>query len=328
MPVSSTAIGIGLDAVATLTGAVGKMMLRHAAVSGNLWYYPFGLFFTAFIDPIFDVAAYSFAAGSTVTACAGLVIVWTVIFAPCTLGEPLTRARAAAAVFIVAGTVGTGVFGTHEEVDHTAQEYIALFTRPAACCYYALLAAAIAALIRLSAACGDRRLSGFYLSAVAGLVAGNTFTTKAAVEMMECAAPSAPAPCQDSPFSSPCLYLLWLCSLCSSGGALVLLAYAERATEALPAVTVFEGFLIVSGSVSGNLVLAEAEGQTAGALAGAFCSMVLILIGLAVMLRGEWEDHLRREEHAGKQLPVGGLHHSAMLATRWGGADRGVGDML
>jgi hypothetical protein len=327
MTVGNTVIGIGLDAVATLTGAVGKMMLRHAAVSGNFWFYPCGLFFTAFIDPIFDVAAYSFAAGSVVTACAGLVIVWTVIFAPCTLGEPLTRARAAAAVLIVAGTVGTGVFGTRLEVDHTAQEYIALFTRPAACYYYALLAAAIVALLRLSAASGNPRLSGFYLSAVAGLVAGNTFTLKAAVEMMECAGPSGSAPCQESPFTSPPFYLLGLCSLFSSGGSLLLLAYAERATEALPAITVFEGFLIMSGSISGNLVLAEAEGQTREALAGALGSMVLILLGLGVMLRGEWEGQMRRDEQAAKQQGAGGSF-SVKAATGPGSAGAGAGDML
>jgi len=81
MTVAETVTGISLDAVATLAGAVGKMMLRQAAVSGNYWWYPVGLFFTALIDPVFDVAAYSYAAGSVITACAGLVIVWTVGYA-------------------------------------------------------------------------------------------------------------------------------------------------------------------------------------------------------------------------------------------------------
>jgi len=45
-----------------------------------------------------------------------------VLFAPFTLGEPLTAARAVAAVLIIAGTVGTGFFGTHEEVHYSADE--------------------------------------------------------------------------------------------------------------------------------------------------------------------------------------------------------------
>ena len=140
-----TVIGVGLDTVATFTGAVGKMLLRHAAVTGNMWFYPLGFLFTGVIDPAFDASAYSFAAASIVTACAGLVIVWTVILAPCYLGEPLTQSRAGSALLICAGTIGTGVFGNHVEVERTVDEYLALFTRPAACAYYAVLAVCLAA---------------------------------------------------------------------------------------------------------------------------------------------------------------------------------------
>ena len=109
-------LGVGLDAVATLTGTVGKQLLRYAATTRNPWYYPLGLFFTGIIDPIFDAAAYSFAAASIVTACAGLVIVWNVLLAPYTLGEPLTPSRKWAAALICVGTVLTGLFGNHVEV--------------------------------------------------------------------------------------------------------------------------------------------------------------------------------------------------------------------
>ena len=174
----STLIGVGLDGVATFTGSVGKMLLRHAAVTGNMWFYPLGLFFTAIIDPVFDSAAYSFAAGSIITACAGLVIVWTVLLAPCALGEPLTPARGWSALLICLGTVGTGVFGNHEEVDRTVDAYLALFTRPAACVYYAVLLVALAFCFARSRAAASPQIKGFYLSALAGLLAGNTFTTK------------------------------------------------------------------------------------------------------------------------------------------------------
>ena len=183
-----TVIGVGLDAVATFTGAVGKMLLRHAAVTGNMWFYPLGFFFTGFVDPVFDASAYSFAAASIVTACAGLVIVWTVILAPCYLREPLTQSRAASALLICAGTIGTGVFGNHVEVDRTVDEYLALFTRPAACAYYAVLALCLAVCLARRRAATEPQIKGFYLSAFAGLLAGNTFTTKACMEMLECVA--------------------------------------------------------------------------------------------------------------------------------------------
>ena len=64
----NTVIGVGLDTVATFTGAVGKMLLRHAAVTGNMWFYPLGFLFTGVIDPAFDATAYSFAAASIAEA--------------------------------------------------------------------------------------------------------------------------------------------------------------------------------------------------------------------------------------------------------------------
>ena len=84
-------IGVLLDAVATLAGtgarhakisklwscvpsptqlfsarAGGKQLLRHAAVTKNMWFYPLGLVCTAMIDPAFDISAYGFAAQSII----------------------------------------------------------------------------------------------------------------------------------------------------------------------------------------------------------------------------------------------------------------------
>ena len=177
----NTAIGVGLDAVATFTGAVGKMLLRHAAVTGNMWFYPLGFLFTGIIDPAFDVAAYSFAAASIVTACAGLVIFWNVLLAPCSLGEPLTAARAWSALLIFSGTVLTGAFGSHVEVERTVHEYLELFTRPVCLGYYATLLLTLAVLGICAHRTASAKLRGVYVSALAGLLAGNTFTTKAVV---------------------------------------------------------------------------------------------------------------------------------------------------
>ena len=59
----------------------------------------------AIVDPAFDISAYGFAAQSIIAPCAGMVVVWTVMLAPWTLGEQLTRlpfAALIAAVFFVA----------------------------------------------------------------------------------------------------------------------------------------------------------------------------------------------------------------------------------
>ena len=107
-------------------------LLRHAAVTHNNWYYPLGLALTAVIDPAFDLLAYSFAAQSIIAAAAGLVVVWNVLLAPCTLGEELTPSRRLGALLICAGTVCIGLFGNHEEIERTPVEYSQLFARPAA----------------------------------------------------------------------------------------------------------------------------------------------------------------------------------------------------
>ena len=65
------------------------------------------------------------------------------------------------------------------------------------------------------------------------------------------------------------------------------LRYAELTCEALMAITVFEGCMIISGAVAGNVVLDEAAGQSWVALSGYTASFIVILIGLGVLFKGE-----------------------------------------
>jgi uncharacterized membrane protein len=170
-------VGVLLDAVATLAGTGGKQLLRYAVVSNNAWYYPLGLVCTAIIDPAFDISAYSFAAQSIISPMGGMVVVWNVLIAPCTLGERLTYSRKLGALLIVVGTVCVGLFGNHNDVDRSVDEYLALFARGEAIAYYLFFAA-------WSAICchywrhGSPFVSGFYVGALGGSLAGNMFTTK------------------------------------------------------------------------------------------------------------------------------------------------------
>ena len=47
------------------------------------------------------------------------------------------------------------------------------------------------------------------------------------------------------------------------------------------------GCMIIGGVFSGNLVLDEISGQTARGLAGYALSLSIIMVGLAVLIRGE-----------------------------------------
>jgi len=285
-------VGVFLDAIATLAGTGGKQLLRYAVVTKNPWYYPLGLVCTAMIDPAFDISAYGFAAQSIIAPMAGMVVVWNVLIAPCTLGEQLTRSRLRGAMLIVVGTLCVGLFGNHNEHHRTVTEYLELFAHWRALLYYLAFTA-------FSAVCGyywrygTPFVAGFSCGALGGGLAGNMFTTKAVVEMVKCVAtsdesdPCAAAACTFNPFYTVYPYLFVTVSLTLACVSLYLLAVGLRTFEALYMITVFEGFMILSGSISGNLVMYEMEGQPGHLLALYACAIGLILIGLYVLLNGE-----------------------------------------
>ena len=180
-------VGILLDAVATLAGTAGKQLLRFAVITKNPIYYPIGLLCTAVVDPAFDISAYGFAAQSIIAPCAGMVVVWNVMLAPWTLGEQLTRSRKIGGCLICLGTICVGIFGNHNDCKRTIDEYLLLFARPAACCYYFLFVLWTLICLHFYRS-GSPTVSGFFVGAYGGALAGNMFTTKAVVEMFKCVA--------------------------------------------------------------------------------------------------------------------------------------------
>lgn len=249
-------IGVLLDMIATLAGTIGKQLLRYAVVTKEMRYYPLGLFFTAVVDPVFDLSAYSFAAQSIIAPCAGMVVVWNVLLAPYTLQEKLTASRLIGAVLVCIGTVIMGLCGNHDEVDRTVAEYIALFSRPAAIIYYALFTLYCGAMTYVVLRKG-RFASSFAQVALGGSFAGNMFTTKAVVEMADCfrdydRTAEEIEGCSPNPFLGPTPYLFASVSLVLACISLWLLAVGLRDFEALYMITVFEGFMIIFGALSGT----------------------------------------------------------------------------
>ena len=250
-------VGILLDAAATLAGTAGKQLLRFAVITKNPMYYPLGLLCTAVVDPAFDISAYGFAAQSIIAPCAGMVVVWNVLLAPWTLGERLTRSRKMGGFLICLGTVGVGVFGNHTNCKRTVDEYLLLFVRPVACGYYLLFA--LWTLVCLHFFCSSSpAVSGFFMGAYGGALAGNMFTTKAVVEMFKCvtatsahvvaatvadgaalvpgvsvAPPLAPpaSECSSNPFFGPYPYIFIFISLALACASLYLLAVCLRTFE-------------------------------------------------------------------------------------------------
>ena len=281
-------IGVLLDAVATLAGTGGKQLLRYAVVSKNPWYYPLGLLCTAMIDPAFDISAYGFAAQSIIAPCAGMVVVWNVLLAPCTLNERLTRSRLSGALLILLGTICVGLYGSHDDVERSVDEYLELFSRPAAMVYYLLFAVWTGVCLYMWRH-GSAFVSGFAMGALGGSLAGNMFTTKAVVEMFKCVAAGSETAegCDTNPFFTPYPYLFFAISMTLATVSLYMLAVGLRSFEALYMITVFEGFMIISGAISGNVVMNEAEHQETYELVLYAMSIGIILCGLFVLCRGE-----------------------------------------
>ena len=294
-------VGVLLDAVATLAGTGGKQLLRYAVVKNNVWYYPLGLLCTAVIDPAFDISAYSFAAQSIISPMGGMVVVWNIAIAPFTLGETLTRSRKWGALLIIIGTTLVGLSGNHEDTkrpvdgdgaDGQPRGYLQLFARDEALMYYTFL------LLFCAVCCyywryGRPFVSGFYVGALGGALAGNMFTTKAVVEMLKCLATADPddpcdqASCAYNPFFTAWPYLFILISLTLACVSLYLLAVGLQKFEALYMITVFEGFMIISGSISGNVVMNEKKGLPWWRVMVYCGAIFIILVGLYILCKGE-----------------------------------------
>ena len=80
-------------------------------------------------------------------------------------------------------------------------------------------------------------------------------------------------------------------------------------------ITVFEGFMIVSGSISGNLVLDEKEGQPALSLIIYCVAIGIILAGLQILLVGEKAANDAKMA-SGEMTPA--AHHPKKVRARGG----------
>ena len=182
------------------------------------------------------------------------------------------------------GTLALGAFGNHAETERTPEEYLALFTRPLALGYYCVFGLWTTYCLRAYAT-APTGVGAFFLCAFGGTLAGNSFSTKAAVELAECGAldPGCPA----DPFTSPQFYLFGGISLLTAVLSLYVLALSLRGFEALYMITVYQGFFVLAGALSGNLVLDEKSGESAVRLSLYSCSVATVLVGLYVLTRGE-----------------------------------------
>ena len=132
-------LGCLLEFFGTLASVAGKQLFRYAAVSGQKGAYVYGILLVVLIYPAANIGALEFAAQTVISTVTGMVVVWNILLAPCTLGEDMTTKRMTSAVIIMLGIVGAGSFGAHYEVDRTPDSELAQLGRPASIVYYIIL---------------------------------------------------------------------------------------------------------------------------------------------------------------------------------------------
>ncbi|KAL3931803.1 MAG: hypothetical protein SGPRY_000976 [Prymnesium sp.] len=251
-------LGVFMEFLGTFVSVAGKQMFRHAAVSGQRRFYVYGFIGVVLIYPALDIVALEFAAQTVISTVAGMVVVWNILLAPCTLGEDMTTKRISSAVVIMLGIVGAGSFGPHFEAERTPdQELQQLFTTGGAIFYYLLLFSFLAigygVVLPNEEWMPKQSLRNGALQggcALAGSINGNAFVVKAAILFV-----------QHGQWGSFWLYFLWALTCTYHLFALSMLALALRSHEALHVVTIYEAVSIAVGALSGNLVLAEYQGQ-------------------------------------------------------------------
>mmetsp|Transcript_56996 Transcript_56996/g.128909 ORF Transcript_56996/g.128909 Transcript_56996/m.128909 type:complete len:452 (-) Transcript_56996:121-1476(-) len=283
-------IGVGLEIVSTMSGTIGKQLIRLSELtkgkSAHLakMIMIAGLVINTAVGPIVDMGAYSFASQSLIAPFGGLDVVWNALLAPFLLDEKLTWRRIVGCVLIMIGTGMAGCFGNHEDAEYTL-EYLEETLLHVRVLIYFLVFFAWFLLNRfclMNFPVGNA-IRGVSLGCTAGTIAGNMFCVKAAIELIQ----------RSINMQEGEIWLHWLPYVMLVGAvffALTNVIYMTKGLqefEALFMVTIYEGSMIVSGCVSGAVVLLDLRGVEAWRIGLYSLSVLIIVSGMYVIFSNE-----------------------------------------
>jgi len=279
-------IGVLLEVVSTMSGTIGKQLIRTSELlrikspaMSNMAYY-IGILINAVAGPVLDMAAYSFAAQPLIAPFGGLDVVWNALLAPYTLNEKLTLPRATGCALILVGATMAGCFGNHLEADYTINYLEETLVNFRALLYAVLFIAwfLFNRFVLMKREVGSA-VRGISLGCTAGTIAGNMFCLKAAVELIKRSILK-----QDGE-----VWLHWL-PYASLLGALffglanlIYMTQGLREYETLFMVTIYEGSMIVSGCVSGAVMLLDMRGLQSWRLGLYSLSVLIVVSGMCVI---------------------------------------------
>lgn len=286
-------LGVSLEVVSTMSGTIGKQLIRFSELRkftnprvSRLSFYV-GLFVNTICGPAIDMAAYSFAPQSLIAPFGGLDVVWNAMSAPYLLQEKLTLRRALGCILICVGTATAGAVGSHDDPVYTVEYLEDLLLAPRIPIY--LIAFFLWFL--LNVCCLQRRprgspIRGISLGMTAGTIAGNMFCVKAAVEIIQFSINENTA----KPWASPLTYIMLFGAAFFAISNVKYMTQGLQEYEALFMVTVYEGSMIVSGCVSGSIVMLDLKDLEAWRIAVYWLAVMLIVTGMVVVFSNEMQN--------------------------------------
>jgi hypothetical protein len=287
-------VGVILSVLATLAGAVGKVLMKKAhmvskevqgAIRGDVkaaelakiktkfWTIKLiGLLCIIIINPICDVAAFSFTAQSVIAPLAGLTLVWNTMLAPCLLDETPTRLHYISAFCVFAGVATVGVSGNHTSSSYTLAEIRLLFRQTSFIIYAVLLAIFLVFLVgSIHHPRSPPWLRRFAWGAAGGTVGGNLFILKATLETL-------------GAWDAWEFYLMLLGTIAVAAGGLKLMDMGLKRYDALFIATMYQGFFIFFGAASGIAFYRDLDCQASWKYVVYPLGLVICLAGVAIVV--------------------------------------------
>ena len=304
---------VGVELCSTFLNVAGKQCFRQAHVANLKIYYVFAVLLMG-ISTATSSIAMLLGPNTLVSAIDGMIIVWNILLAPYTLGEPITVGRLTAGIVITFGTCMTAIFGNHHNVLQTPTQYDEAILAWNAVVYYVTFYSMWLSLLYISCRGAydmklESRLGGALRSSLAGSIAGGgglfqkAMVCNLAGERLQVA------------LSTPWVYCLFVFWISAQVSAWVLFATATAHHEALFCLPIYEACLIASSGIMGYVVLHEAVGpayEVVHEAVGYWLSVTILLSGCYLLVGWpfEWDPnreisqlscHLRRDQ--GKKPP-------------------------
>eukprot|EP00929_Paragymnodinium_shiwhaense_P031352 TRINITY_DN17580_c0_g1_i2.p1 TRINITY_DN17580_c0_g1~~TRINITY_DN17580_c0_g1_i2.p1 ORF type:complete len:465 (-),score=90.96 TRINITY_DN17580_c0_g1_i2:178-1572(-) len=283
-------VGVLLEVLSTMSGTIGKQLIRMSETKKRsnpafaAMCFHVGIVVNTLVGPIVDMAAYSFAPQSLIAPFGGLDVVWNALLAPYILHEKLTKMRAFGCFLVVVGTSITACFGNHTDSEYTL-EYLEDTLISLRVLIYFLVFFAWFAFNRffLMKFPQGSPVRGFSLGATAGTIAGNMFCVKAAIELIQ----KSLHELDGEVWLSWLTYALLFGAIFFALTNVIYMTAGLKEYEALFMVTVYEGSMIVSGCVSGTVVLLDMKSVEPWRIALYFFGLSVIMSGMYVIFSQE-----------------------------------------